>query len=83
MTVFQPAKGLTDRRAADAVRDRLSWMYTLSPDLGDTGFDAGTASDESTNWATHPAKRHGSRDTGPRVPNTGLVAPGLLYDPRE
>ncbi|MFE5584905.1 transposase, partial [Kitasatospora sp. NPDC056531] len=39
MTVFQLAEDLTDRQAADAVRDRLSWMYALGLDLADTGFD--------------------------------------------
>jgi transposase len=39
VTVFQLAEDLTDRQAADAVRDRLSWMYALGLDLGDTGFD--------------------------------------------
>ncbi|MFJ5924037.1 transposase [Kitasatospora sp. NPDC092948] len=48
MTVFQLAKGLTDRRAANAARDRLSWMHALGQDLGDTGFGASTASDGST-----------------------------------
>ncbi|MFJ9847368.1 transposase [Kitasatospora sp. NPDC101155] len=38
-TVFQLAEDLTDRQAADAVRDRLSWMYALGLDLADTGFD--------------------------------------------
>ncbi|MFD3947914.1 transposase [Streptomyces sp. NPDC058579] len=39
VTVFQLAEGLTDRQAADAVRDRLSWMYALGLGLTDTGFD--------------------------------------------
>lgn len=39
VTVLQMAENLTDRQAADAVRDRLSWMYALGLDLADTGFD--------------------------------------------
>lgn len=39
ITVFQMAENLTDRQAADAVRDRLSWLYALGLDLADTGFD--------------------------------------------
>ena len=39
VTVLQCAEGLTDRQAADAVRDRLSWKYLLGLELTDTGFD--------------------------------------------
>jgi len=30
VTLFQFMEGLTDRQAADAVRDRLAWKYALS-----------------------------------------------------
>src|SRR5918997_637608 len=39
VTVLQFADGLTDRQAADAVRDRLAWKYPLGLELTDTGFD--------------------------------------------
>ena len=39
VTVFQFIENLTDRQAAEAVRDRLAWKYALSLDLVDTGFD--------------------------------------------
>ena len=39
VTVFQYMENLTDRQAADAVRDRLAWKYALSLELTDTGFD--------------------------------------------
>jgi transposase len=39
VTVFQFLEGLTDRQAADAVRDRLAWKYALSLELTDVGFD--------------------------------------------
>src|SRR6266571_3608948 len=39
VTVFQCMEGLTDRQAADAVRDRLAWKYALSLELTDPGFD--------------------------------------------
>lgn len=39
VTVFQFMEHLTDRQAADAVRSRLDWKYTLSLDLTDPGFD--------------------------------------------
>src|SRR6266567_2739281 len=39
VTVFQFMEHLTDRQAADAVRDRLAWKYALSLELTDGGFD--------------------------------------------
>jgi transposase len=39
VTIFQFLEGLTDRQAADAVRDRLAWKYALSLELTDAGFD--------------------------------------------
>lgn len=39
VTVLQFLEGLTDRQAADAVRDRLAWKYALSLELTDSGFD--------------------------------------------
>src|SRR5712691_7446517 len=39
VTVFQFLENLTDRQAADAVRDRLAWKYALSLELTDAGFD--------------------------------------------
>src|SRR5258708_9198134 len=39
VTIFQFMENLTDRQAADAVRDRLAWKYALSLDLTDPGFD--------------------------------------------
>src|SRR5258707_14218936 len=35
VTVFQCMENLTDRQAADAVRDRLAWKYALSLELTD------------------------------------------------
>ena len=39
VTVMQFAENLTDRQAADAVRDRIAWKYALSLPLTDAGFD--------------------------------------------
>jgi transposase len=39
VTVFQFMENVTDRQAADAVRDRLAWKYALSLELTDPGFD--------------------------------------------
>jgi len=38
ITIFQFLEHLTDRQAADAVRDRLAWKYALSLDLDDAGL---------------------------------------------
>ena len=45
VTVLQFAEGLSDRQAADAVRDRLAWKYLLGLELTDTGFDFSILSD--------------------------------------
>ena len=39
MTVLQYAAGLTDRQAADGVRERIDWKYALALELTDPGFD--------------------------------------------
>jgi transposase len=40
VTIFQFAEDLSDRQAAEAVRGRIDWMYALSLELTDPGFDA-------------------------------------------
>jgi transposase len=37
--VLQYAEGLTDRQAANAVRERIDWKYALGLELTDPGFD--------------------------------------------
>lgn len=39
VSVLQFAENLSDRQAADAVRARIDWKYTLSLPLEDEGFD--------------------------------------------
>ena len=39
ITVMQFAEGLSDRQAAEAVRARIDWKYTLGLELTDPGFD--------------------------------------------
>jgi transposase len=39
ITVLQYGEGLTDRQAANAVRERIDWKYALSLELTDPGFD--------------------------------------------
>jgi IS5 family transposase len=38
-TVLQFTENLTDRQAAEAVRDRITWKYALGLELDDPGFD--------------------------------------------
>ncbi len=45
VTVFQMAENLSDRQAADAVRDKISWKYALGLALDDPGFDASILSE--------------------------------------
>ena len=45
VTVLQFAEGLSDRQAADAVRDRLAWKYVLGLELTDPGFHFSILSD--------------------------------------
>src|SRR5215218_3123731 len=39
VTVMQFMENLSDRQAAEAVRDRIAWKYALSLVLSDAGFD--------------------------------------------
>lgn len=39
ITVLQYSEGLTDRQAANAVRERIDWKYALGLQLTDAGFD--------------------------------------------
>ena len=56
VTVMQFAEGLTDRQAAEAVRDRISWKYALGLELTDTGFDHTVLSEFRTRLVEHAAE---------------------------
>jgi transposase len=45
VTVLQMVENLTDRQAAEAVRDKISWKYALGLELEDEGFDASVLSE--------------------------------------
>src|SRR6266545_5911647 len=53
VTVFQAAENLTDRQAAEAVRDKISWKYALGLGLADTGFDFSVLSEFRARVAHH------------------------------
>ncbi len=53
VTVFQMAEDLTDRQAAEAVRDKISWKYALGMTLDDPGFDASILSEFRTRVVAH------------------------------
>ena len=48
VTILQYAEGLSDRRAAEAVRSRIDWKYVLRLELSDAGFDASVLSEFRT-----------------------------------
>jgi transposase len=45
VSVLQFAEGLSDRQAADAVRNQIDWKYALALNLDDPGFDASVLSE--------------------------------------
>jgi hypothetical protein len=53
VTVFQAAENLTDRQAADAVRDKISWKYALGLGLSDGGFDFSVLSEFRARIVAH------------------------------
>jgi hypothetical protein len=53
VTVLQFTENLTDRQAADAARDRVSWKYALGLELDDPGFDSSVLSEFRTRLAEH------------------------------
>ena len=56
VTVMQFAKGLSDRRVAQAVRTRLGWKCALGLELTDPGFDFSVLS-ELLRWPRAPNPR--------------------------
>jgi transposase len=55
VTMMQFAENLTDRQAADAVRDRIVWKYVLSLALNDAGFDFSVLSEFRQRLIEHEA----------------------------
>jgi transposase len=57
VTLMQYGESLTDRQAADAVRTRIDWKYTLSLELADSGFDFSVLSEFRSRLLAHGAER--------------------------
>jgi len=53
VTVLQTAANLTDRRAADEVRESLAWKYALDLGLEDPGFDHSVLSEFRSRVVSH------------------------------
>ena len=56
-TVLQLPEGLSDRRAADAVRSRIDWKYVLGLELTDPGFHHTVLSEFRTRLVTGEAEQ--------------------------
>ncbi len=54
---MQYLENLSDQQAADAVRSRIDWKYTLSLPLTDAGFDASLLSEFRTRLVTGSAEQ--------------------------
>lgn len=55
VTVMQFVDNLSDRQAAEAVRDRIAWKYALSLELSDAGFDYSVLSEFRQRLVVHKA----------------------------
>jgi transposase len=76
VTVLQAAEGLTDRQAAEAVRDKLSWKFALGLGLTDTGFDASVLSEFRTRLVGHDLQTRVLDLMVARLSDKGLLKAG-------
>lgn len=56
VTLLQYVENLTDRQAAEAVRERIDWKYLLGLELSDAGFDASVLSEWRERLLAHGAE---------------------------
>jgi len=73
VTVLQKVENLTDRQAADQVRENLAWKYALGLELADPGFDHSVLSEFRTRVVAH-----GLEERALDLLLAALVARGLL-----
>jgi transposase len=76
VTVLQMAENLTDRQAADAVRDKISWKYALGLGLDDEGFDASVLCEFRTRVVAHGLEQRVLDLLLDALKGEGLVAAG-------
>ena len=73
ITVMQFAENLTDRQAADAVRDRIAWKYALSLELTHAGFDFSVLSEFRQRLLDHEAGQRLLNEMLQRFRDKGLL----------
>ncbi len=56
VTLLQYVEDLTDRQAAEAVRERIDWKYLLGLELSDPGFDASVLTEWRDRLLAHGAE---------------------------
>ena len=76
VSALQATEGLTDRQAAEAVRDKVSWKYALGLALTDTGFDHTVLSQFRTRLVEHGMQRRVLDLMVARLVEAGLVKAG-------
>lgn len=76
VTVLQMAESLTDRQAAEAVRERISWKYALGLGLDDAGFDASVLSEFRDRLIAHGLEEQVLDTLLVRLGELGLVSAG-------
>jgi transposase len=76
VTVLQMAEGLTDRQAAEAVRERLSWQYALGLGLDDPGFGHTVLSEFRARVVEHGLEERVLDLLLDRLVEEGLLGPG-------
>jgi transposase len=76
VTVLQMAENLTDRQAAEAVREKISWKYALGMTLSDPGFDASVLSEFRARLIAHGLEERVLDTLLTRLGELGLVKAG-------
>src|SRR5262245_1204973 len=76
VTVLQMAENLTDRQAAEAVREKISWKYALGMALDDPGFDASVLSEFRARLVAHGLEEQVLDVLLARLGELGLVKAG-------
>jgi transposase len=76
VTVLQMAENLTDRQAAEAVRDKISWKYALGLGFEDEGFDASVLSEFRTRVVEHGLEQRALDRLLSALVDHGLLGPG-------